>query len=339
MYAHPRPNLSDAVIRAMTETGIRGVFVRGYLDTGQEYGVPPGLIQSIDEIMADCERLAKRYARGPDGRLTVWIGPCMIWACTEEGLRAAQRVAADLGVGLTMHVAETPFSVQNAMQRFGVGDLAVLERLGCLETHTLAVHCVYLNDRDLRILKARNAAVSHNPASNMYLASGVAPIPQMLMGGITVGLATDGPASNNNQNMIEALKFAALLHKVHTLDPTAITAEQAFEMATVGAARALGMEEDLGSLEPGKRADVVIADLRTVHASPVHHPVSALVYSAVGSEVDTVIIDGRVVMEEGRVLTVDEWALLREAQRAADDLLDRARIARPRDRRWRALAF
>lgn len=339
MYTHPRPALSDAVIRAMRETGVRGVFVRGYIDYGAEYGVPPALIQRTEDVLADCERVVKRYHGNADGRITVRFGPCMIWSCTKEGLQATQRLAADLGVGLTIHVAETPFSVENAMQRFGVGDLAALERIGFLETPTLAVHCVHLTDRDLRILKARRTAVSHNPTSNMYLAAGVAPIPRMLSAGIDVGLGTDGPASNNNQNMIEALKFAALLHKVHALDPTAMTAEQALEMATIGGAVALGLDGDVGSLEPGKLADVVIADLRTAHASPVHHPVSSLVYSAVGPEVETVIIDGRVVMEDRRILTFDEWPVLGEAQRAADDLLTRARIARPRDRRWRPFAF
>ncbi|MDQ7827536.1 MAG: amidohydrolase [Armatimonadota bacterium] len=339
MYVHPRPHLSDAVIRAMVETGIRGVFVRGYIDMGDEYGIPRALIQSTEDVLADCERVAKRYHGAADGRITVRFGPCMIWSCTAEGLRATQHLAAHLGLGLTMHVAETPFSVQNAMARFGVGDLAALERLGVLETPTLAVHCVHLTPRDLRILKARGTAVSHNPTSNMYLAAGVAPVPQMLLAGIPVGLATDGPASNNNQNMIEALKFAALLHKVHTGDPTAITVEQVFEMATLGAARALGLEGEVGSLEVGKRADIAVADLCTATASPVHHPVSSLVYSAIGSEVETVIIDGRLVMEGGRILTVDEGGLLREAQRAAHALLQRARIAPPAARAWRALAF
>jgi 5-methylthioadenosine/S-adenosylhomocysteine deaminase len=339
MYAHPRPRLSDAVIRAMVETGVRGVYVRGYIDMGAEYGIPPALIEATEAVLEDCDRVARRYHGSADGRISVRFGPCMIWSCTETGLRATQRLAADLGVGLTMHVAETPFSVQNAVARFGVGDLAILERIGFLETPTLAVHCVHLTDRDLRILKARGTAVSHNPTSNMYLATGVAPIPQMLLAGITVGLATDGPASNNNQNMIEALKFAALLHKVHTLDPTAITAEQAFEMATLGAARALGLEQEIGSLEVGKRADLVIADLRTSHASPVHHPLSSLVYSAIGAEVETVIIDGHVVMEGGRVLTVNEDDVVREAQRAATALLERAQIVRPAVRPWRPFAF
>lgn len=339
MYVHPRPGLSDAVIRGMRETGIRGVFVRGYMDYGEEYGVPPALIQSTEQVLADCERVARHYHGADDGRITVRFGPCMIWSCTREGLQATQHLAADLGVGLTIHIAETPFSVQNAMQRFGVGDLALLERIGFLETPTLAVHCVHLTDRDVRILRTTGAAVSHNPTSNMYLAAGIAPIPQMLLAGVPVGLGTDGPASNNNQNMIEALKFAALLHKVHALDPTALTAEQALEMATIGAARALGLEHEVGSLEPGKRADVVIADLRTVHAAPVHHPVSALVYAAIGSEVETVLVDGRVIMEEGRVLTANEEEAIAEAQHVAEGLLARAGIADARTRRWRAFAF
>ncbi len=339
MYTHPRPHLSDAVIRGMVETGVRGVFVRGYIDFGRDYGIPPALIESTDALLADCERVAKRYHGAADGRITVRFGPCMIWSCTREGLQATQRLAADLGLGLTIHVAETRFSVENAQERFGVGDLAALERIGFLDTPTLAVHCVNLTDRDIAILKARRTAVSHNPTSNMYLAAGVAPVPQMLRAGVRVGLATDGPASNNNQNMLHALKFAALLHKVHTRDPTAITAEQVLEMATIDGAAALGLDADVGSLEPGKKADVVVADLRNVHAAPVYHPVSSLVYAAIGSEVETVVIDGRPVMEAGRVLTVDETARLRDAERAAAGLLGRARIPPPGARGWRRLSF
>lgn len=339
MYTHPRPNLSDAVIRGILDSGIRGVFVRGYIDFGEEYGVPPALVQPIDDVLADCERVAKRFAGAASGRIRVRFGPCMIWSCTDAGLRAIQRLADDLNVGLTMHVAETPFSVENSMHRFGVGDLALLERIGFLDSPTLAVHCVHLTERDVRILKTRHVTVSHNPTSNMYLASGVAPIPQMLMAGIPVGLATDGPASNNNQNMLQALKFGALLHKVHALDPTAMTAEQALEMATTGAAKALGIDGEVGALELRKRADVIILNLRTLFSAPVHHPVSSLVYSAIGSEVETVIIDGRIVMEDGRMQTVDEGDALRSAQHAADQLLTRAGMPRPMERPWRSLAF
>jgi len=337
MYVHPVPQLSDAVIRAFAETGIRGVYVRGYVDTGEAYGIPRPLIQEQEAILADCERVIRRYHGSADGRITVRLGPCMIWSCTREGLEATRSLATALDVGLTMHVAETPFSIENSMQRFGVADLAFLERIGFLGPDVLAVHGVYLTERDLRILKARDVKVSHNPTSNMYLASGVAPIPQMLLAGITVGLATDGPASNNNQNMIEALKFGALLHKVHTKDPTAITAERILEMATIEGARALGLD-DVGSLEPGKKADLIIVNLQKPHASPVHHPVSSLVYSASGEEVEMVIIDGKVVMEDRRIVTVDEENILARAQTAADRLMARAGLL-PLRQRWRRLAY
>ena len=337
MYVHPVPRLADAVIRAFDEIGIRGVFVRGYVDTGEEYGVPRPLIPPLPETLADCERVIRQYHGSADGRITVLIGPCMIWSCGREGLEASRALASRYGVGLTMHVAETPFAIENSIQRFGAGDLAFLERIGFLGPDVLAIHCVYLDDRDLRILKANQVKVSHNPTSNMYLASGVAPIPSMLLADITVGLATDGPASNNNQNMIEALKFGALLHKVHAKDPTVMTAERVLEMATIDGARALGLAE-VGSLEPGKKADLFIAGLLKPHASPVHHPVSSLVYAATGEEVETVIVDGKVVMEDRRVVTVDEERVLARAQEAADRLMERAGLLHLRQR-WRRLAY
>jgi 5-methylthioadenosine/S-adenosylhomocysteine deaminase len=253
-------------------------------------------------------------------------------------MQAAQRLAVHLNIGQTMHIAETPFSVGNAAERFGASEMAFLERIGFLDCDTLAVHCVHLTDHDIKILKSHNVGVSHNPTSNMYLGSGVAPIPHMLKVGVTVGLATDGPASNNNQNMVEALKFAALLHKVHTLDPTAITAEPVLEMATIGAARSLGIDQDVGSLEVGKKADVVIADLRRVHAAPVHNPTSALVYAATGAEVETVIVDGRILMERGQILTINEASAIETAQSAANELLIRAKIGYPRNAQFERFA-
>ncbi len=340
MYVHPRPGLSDAVIRAMEEIGIRGVFARGYCDTGAEDGVPALLIQDLDTILADCERVAKLYHGAANGRISVRFAPCMIWTVTLESLQAIRELATTLGVGLTMHVSETPFELENSRRRFGRKDLELLATEGFLGPDVLAVHCVHLDERDIRILKAHDVRVSHNPTSNMYLASGVAPIPAMLMAGITVGLASDGPASNNTHNMIQTLKFAALLHKVVTRDPTVITAERVLEMATIDGARALGMEQDIGSLEPGKRADVIIMDLaRSPYAAPVHHPVSALVYSAIGNEVETVIIDGRIIMEKGQLTTVDEERVLYEAQVAASNLVERAGTARLRHRPWRSIAY
>jgi 5-methylthioadenosine/S-adenosylhomocysteine deaminase len=340
MYPHPRPMLSDAIIRGMDESGIRAVFGRGYLDTGTEEGVPPALVQPLDDILVDCERVARRYDGAAGGRIRVRFAPCMIWTVSEASLRQIRDLASQLGVGLTMHVAETSFEIENSLRRFGVNDLTLLDRMGLVGPDLLAVHCVSLDDQDVETLKLRGAGVSHNPTSNMYLSSGIAPVPAMLRGGVAVGLASDGPASNNTHNMVQSLKFASLLHKVVSRDPTVITAETVLEMATIGGARALGLESEIGSLEVGKRADLFVADLApSPFAAPVHHPVSALVYSAAGTEVETVIVDGRVVLDHGRLTTVDENTVRSAAESAARRVTRRAATDVLADRPWRSVAW
>jgi 5-methylthioadenosine/S-adenosylhomocysteine deaminase len=180
--------------------------------------------------------------------------------------------------------------------------------------------------------------VSYNPTSNMYLGSGTAPVPEMMKAGITIGLATDGPASNNNHSMVEVLKFAALLQKVHAEDPRVLTAERVVEMATVDGARALGLNQ-VGSLELGKRADFFIADFDSVNAAPVHNPASTLVYSAIGAEVRTVAIEGRLVLRDGAFASIDEQDVVRRAQQAASELVKRAGIDHLRNRPWRSVAI
>lgn len=339
MYPHNQPGLSEPIVQAFQESGIRGSFARGYIDYGAEEGVPPQIIEDAQEALADCRQLFERYHESAGGRIHIWVAPCMIWTQTEEGLRATRRLADETGMRISIHVAETPFELENARRRFGLKDLEYFASIGLLGPDVLAVHGVYLDDRDIRILKQHDVKLSHNAVSNMYLSSGVAPIPKMLMSGITVGLATDGPASNNNQNMIQTLKFTALLHKVATKDPTVITAEKVMEMATIDGARALGLEDEIGSIEVGKKADLIILNFTNPFASPLHHPVSTLVYSAVGNEVESVIIDGQVVMEEERVLTMDEEDVVQKAQAAADALAERAGTAHLRRRPWRALAY
>ncbi|MGH8525000.1 MAG: amidohydrolase family protein, partial [Gammaproteobacteria bacterium] len=202
-----------------------------------------------------------------------------------------------------------------------------------------AVHCVKCNQKDIRLMKAFDVKVSHNPCSNMYLASGIAPIPQMLMAGLSVGIATDGPASNNNQNMVHVLKYTALLHKVAHEDAAVITAEKVLEMATIDGARAIGMEKEIGSLEPGKKADVAIMAFDNPFSTPVHNPISSLVYSALGNEPETVIIDGEVVMRDRMIKTVDELHVREQAQRAAEALAKRSGVAGLAQRPWRSIGF
>jgi 5-methylthioadenosine/S-adenosylhomocysteine deaminase len=337
MYAHPKGQLTEAVIRAFDETGIRGIVARGYLTLGQEFGVPDALVEDIDSALTDAHQLISKY-NSPGARVQVGLAPCMIWSVDRDTLEQTRKLASESGALITTHVAETNFEIENSLARFGMRDLQYLEHINFLGPDVLAVHCVKCVERDIRILKLHDVKVSHNPCSNMYLASGFAPIPQMQLAGVTVGLATDGPASNNNQNMIHSLKFAALLHKGYHQDATIITAEKVLEMATIDGARALGLEESIGSIEIGKKADLVVLKFDNFHVTPVHNPVSALVYSALGNEPEMVIIDGKVVMRDRVVQTVSEEEVINESRAAALALAKRAGTIGLRQRSWRSIA-
>jgi len=192
--------------------------------------------------------------------------------------------------------------------------------VGLFEHPVLAAHCVHLTDADMDILARKNVGVAHNPGSNMKLASGVSPVTELLKRGIAVGLGTDGAASNNNLDMFEEIRLASLLQKVHTEDPTVIPALQALEMATVLGARAVGLEEDIGVIKSGMKADLIILNTDAAHLTPKHDIVSLLAYAANSTDVDTAIINGKVVMENRRVLTMDEEQILWQAQKCADRL-------------------
>jgi 5-methylthioadenosine/S-adenosylhomocysteine deaminase len=337
MYVHPRPDLTEPVIQAFTETGIRGVVGRGYVTAGVDTGVPAALIERVDTALADARRLIRQYNK-PGGRVQVGLAPCNIWMVDRETIEKTRKVADEERALITFHVSETTYEIENSLHRFGMRDLPFLDHVGFLGPDVLAVHCVNCDDHDVRIMKLRDVKVSHNPCSNMYLASGFAPIPQMLLAGVTVSLASDGPASNNNHNLIQSMKFAALIHKGYHRDATIITAEKVLEMATIDGARALGLEAEIGSLEVGKKADVVVLRFDNFFATPVHNPVSSLVYAALGNEPELVFVDGQIVMQ-GRVMqTVQEGRVLELAERAANGVSERAGTARFKRRPWRSMA-
>lgn len=339
MYPHPRPFLTDAIVRAMQDLGIRGVVGRGMMDTGEEFGVPRGIQQDVKTIVADAQRLLETYHR-PGGRMRIWLAPAALWSNSRGLLSAVRELASSYHTGISIHVSETPFDRASTEKLHGLGEMDLLEGLSLLGPDLLMVHTVYLNDREIRMSRHYDVKISHNPVSNMYLSSGVAPIPKMLLAGLTVGLATDGAGSNNSQDMIEVLKFGALLQKVHHTDPTVITAEKLLEMATIDGARALGLEKEIGSLEVGKRADFFLFNpALTAKATPLHNPVSTLVYSAGEENVETVVVDGQIVMENRQVLTVDEPTHLQRAQKVAGDLARRAGTDRLANRPWRSLAY
>jgi 5-methylthioadenosine/S-adenosylhomocysteine deaminase len=242
-------------------------------------------------------------------------------------------MANERGVRMSLHTDEVVYDSDESVRRFGQRTVPFLERIGFLGPDVLHAHCVQLTDEDCQILARHGGCVSYNPVSNMYLGSGVPPIPKLLELGVTVSLGADGAASNNSQDMLEALKVGALLPKVAWRDPAIFTAADALRIATSGGAAALG-RDDFGSLEAGKRADLFIFDPRHAKSVPVHDPVSTLVYSSGQVNVRTAIVEGRVVLDEGRIVGVDEDAILREAQTLAERLSEIAGTRRRLHGRW-----
>lgn len=333
MYPHAREGLSDGVLKAYEELGIRGVFGRGCMDTGVDFGVVPEIMQDKKKVEKDIVRIFDTWHNRGDGRIQVWAAPAALWSNSPEMLKMLYEITNSYGAGLTVHVSETPFDRMATEALHGCAGVDCLEKLGITGPDVLMVHCVYLTDSDIEKSAAYGLKVSHNPVSNMYLASGVARIPEMLKKGVTVSLGVDGAASNNGQDMIELMKTTSLLQKVSTGNPTVITAEKVLEMATIDGAKALGLEDSVGSLEAGKKADFVIFNpYLSPKAVPVHNPVSTLVYSSTAENIESVAVDGEFLMKN-RIITriPDEKKVLTEAQRTAERLCERGSITNRRE--------
>ncbi len=272
------------------------------------YDFPSPHYGPIEKGLEYSETLIKRWQG--DSLIRVAVEPHALYTCSPHLLGQCRDLAERYGAPLGTHLSENRSEVEEVSKKFGLRPVAHLENLGLLSSNLIACHCVWLTEAEMDLLAKRGVRVVHNPESNMKLASGVAPIPDLLKRGVPVGLGTDGCASNNNLDLFQEMDFAAKVHKVHRLDPTAMPAETVLEMATKGGARVLGMEAEIGSLEVGKKADVIVVDLNRPHLQPVYNVVSHLVYAATGADVRDVIIDGKIVMQNRRLLTLDEERVL-----------------------------
>jgi 5-methylthioadenosine/S-adenosylhomocysteine deaminase len=326
MVDHSDHEIYDAILDAFDDVGIQGILGRGLRDRQAE-NVPMDL-PPIEAQLADAERLVNAY-----GPRRIWLAPGATWALEADSLRATRRRASERGLRMSLHTDEVLFDSQESLRRFGLRTLPFLESIGFLGPDILHAHCVQLTDEDCAILARNGGAVSYNPVSNMYLGSGVPPIPQLMRLGVGVSLGADGAASNNSQDMLEALKVGALLPKVAARDPAIFTAGDALRVATSGGAAALG-RDDFGTLEPGKRADLFLFDPTHAKSVPVHDPVSTLVYSSGEVNVRTTIVAGRVVLDERRIVGLDEDAILREAQTLAEQLAVTAGTRARLEARW-----
>ena len=263
------------------------------------------------------EAFIKEFAK--DDLIVPAVAPHSPYTLDAKDLLASRALATRYGVPVLIHVAETEVELGASRKAHsGMSPVAYLQSIGFWGPRTVAKHGVWVNGADMKLLRSHQVAVSHNPESNMKLASGIAPVPEYLAAGVTVGLGTDGAASNNDLDMFEAMRFAALLHKVKSGDPRVLPAAATLEMATIQGARALGLQNETGSLEAGKRADIVVVSTAGARLTPIYDPISHLVYAAHGDDVRTVMVNGRVLMRDRKMLTLDEPAVLAEARKFAD---------------------
>ena len=282
--------------RAVKESGMRAVICRGLVGSGNDEAGQSRLRQAYEERDAakDCDRL------------TFKLGPHAPYTCDDEFLKIVAAEAKKEKMGIHVHLSESESEISQIQEKYGCTPIALAEKCGIFDVPAIAAHCVQVTDEDIAILKRKNVSVVTNPASNMKLGNGFAPIAKMLDAGINVCLGTDGAASNNCLNLFHELSLLTLIHKGTGKTPQCVSAKEGFRIATINGAKALGLEKEIGSIEVGKKADLAILDLNTPSLTPRNNLIAGLSYSANGSEVDTVIINGQITMENRKILTVDE---------------------------------
>jgi 5-methylthioadenosine/S-adenosylhomocysteine deaminase len=300
----------DATARAAAESGIRAVLSRGI--TG------PSLEEGRSRIAENTE-LFRNWNGHEEGRITVMYGPHAPYTCSPELLKAIAEEAGREGAEIHMHLSETAGEVKNCQNQFGKTPIALACDTGLMERGLLAAHCVYVNEEDLALMAKNHVRVAHNPQSNLKLASGVAPVSSMLEKGLVVGLGTDGASSNNNLDMLEEIRLAAMLAKVKTGNPKTVPAKEAVAMGTIQGAQALGLPR-MGAIREGWKADLALYDMQEPHWFPRNDRYSLLAYAADSHDVDTVLVDGRILFRNREFTTLDIEKVCFEASRCAEKL-------------------
>ena len=295
MYLH-----MDAAAKAVSGTGVRVNMSRSPLEFHSEGGLTA--IDTFD----DCRRFHREWDGRENGKIKVYIEVHSTYLFDPVSLKRAAELAQELRTGVHIHLLETRRERAESLEKYGKTPVELCKETGIFDVPVIGAHLVHISDSDIEILKEYNVHSAHNPTSNLKLGSGISPVPIMLEAGINVALGTDGAASNNNLNMFEEMHLAALIHKGAALNPELVTARQAFMMATLNGARAIGFGEETGMIKAGMKADLIILDTDKPHLYPLNDPYSAVVYSAQGSDVETVIVDGDILMENRELKTIDE---------------------------------
>jgi len=320
----------DGIAEAVKQSGMRAVLSKTVMDMAgygtQKAIMHEGMIETREQSLNEAVQMIRKWNGEADGRIHVWFGPRTPGACTPELYREVSQLAKEYRTGITMHLAEVKEDVEYTKKEFDLLPVEFAKSVDLLGPNVLLAHAVWLTSKEIRMLAKSGTRVCHCPASNMKLASGIARVPEMLQVGVTVSLGCDGGPSNNCYDMIREMKLAALLHKVHSLDPVVMPAESVIETATVNGSEAIGLSNEIGAIMPGKKADIILVDFKKPHLTPLHNPVSHMVYAANGSDVHTVIVDGKILMENREVKTIDEQRVLEEAEERGLAVTRRANI-------------
>lgn len=301
----------DSAAKAVEESGIRAA-------------LSYGMIELWDKSKGDSElksgtQFINKWDGKANGRITCFYGPHAPNTCSKEFLSKVKDEAIKNDKGIHIHVLETESELNQMKEMHGKCSINMLDEIGFFEPTIIAAHCVWISDGDIKILKQNEVTVSHNPISNMKLASGISPIPKLLENGVNVSIGTDGCASNNNLNMFEEMKFAALLHKVNSMNSIVLPAKTVFDMATINGANALSVNS--GKIKIGANADIILIDMKKPNLTPMYDIYSHAVYSANGSEVKTTIVDGKVLMDDYKVLCMDEYSVMEDAIKVSERLV------------------
>ena len=303
----------EDVARAVDEAGLRAVLSYGMIDFSDAERREAEIKENLS-LFENCNGMA-------DGRIKVFLGPHSPYTASEELLIKVRQLADEYNMGIHIHVSETEKEINDVLEAKGKRPFEYLDEIGLLGPDVVAAHSVWLSDNEIDIIKKNNVKVSHNPCSNMKLASGIAPVSKLMKNDICVSIGTDGASSNNNLDLIEELKTASLLQKVDTLDPKALTANEAIAMGTIKGAEALGLSDEIGSIEVGKKADLILIDTNTANMTPDSTNLSSnIIYSANGSNVDTTICNGKILMENKEILVLDEQEVYEKAKKAIKEL-------------------
>lgn len=308
MYFH-----MDEVAKAVEVSGVRANLGEGLI------GVADPEANGIDKV----RQLYQDLNNTADGRIVIEVAPHAPYTCPDDYLRKCGELAKQLDAPLHIHLSESRFEVSESYKNFGKSPIEKVDELGLLDGKTSGAHCVHVSDEDIELLKRTKTSVLYNPSSNLKLGNGFAPIQKMINAGINVALGTDGASSNNNLNLFEEMHLAGLVNKGVLEDPTALPAYEVLKMATINGAKALGIEKTVGSLEVGKKADLILLDYNQSHLLPTHDLISMIVYSAQAADVDFVMCNGKILFENRQVLTFDEQEVMTKASKMAMDLISR----------------